>query len=342
MDSASRIVSTPMLDEWSLSRPEGGFCDEDHSIGDLPGQRGFIACHIIPAHIRTELPSDGTVCGICLERLVSVPTVTETPQNKRVIFLDPCQHFFHKECILSWFTSIRPERDTCPICRRALFKADPLTPEQLELLQADDLEDPHSHSNAENPHWVMMNGEYMAMDIVAGLVVRREFDSLDAFGGHFHWYDVCRRIHTAMLAVNGPLRPLFEPHQDTFVLLVHSAAALVAIGNNNLQIQEVDRREFLNWFINLLEQMGEPLVNELCGALHEDGLYITPLQPIIEAPWGYQDQPHMSANTIQDIVEVVMELRYATGLRATLRRVARRIWPRRLVHRLPPRSAPTE
>lgn len=79
----------------------------------LPCQEDFLRYHITPCH---RLSSD-IDCGICLERLVVGPDV---PRSDQAIFIKPCKHFFHAECILTWHTSIRPERDTCPICRRVL------------------------------------------------------------------------------------------------------------------------------------------------------------------------------------------------------------------------------
>lgn len=37
-------------------------------------------------------------------------------------FLTPCQHIFHRECLLRWFTTCEAQRNakTCPMCRRDL------------------------------------------------------------------------------------------------------------------------------------------------------------------------------------------------------------------------------
>lgn len=45
----------------------------------------------------------GNQCAICLD---------EIQENNRIITLD-CNHFFHTNCILRWYS----ENSTCPICR---------------------------------------------------------------------------------------------------------------------------------------------------------------------------------------------------------------------------------
>jgi hypothetical protein len=92
-------------------------CDEPVTGDTLPCQEDFLKRHIIPCHRRTGQPTSETDCGICLEKLMAGQ---DQPRTERVVFLKPCKHFFHKSCIMMWHTSIRPERDTCPICRRVL------------------------------------------------------------------------------------------------------------------------------------------------------------------------------------------------------------------------------
>jgi hypothetical protein len=333
------LTTAAVMENRTLPLFDCDYCGRNHSASVLPCQKYFLERHLFPAHPETVLPSDGTECGICLEKL-SLPTSATEAQyfllSEKVVLLIPCGHFFHKDCILAWHSSIRPERDTCPICRRTLFIADPLTPTQLELLQEYDLD--HTHSILEEPEidpaeehsvWVVMNGEYMTMDVVAGLVIQQQMDLMNALAGRFHWYEVCKSIHNVMLAINGPLRPVFETHKDTFVLCVHCTAALISIGNSNLQMERLDRRDFLNWLQSLLMQVGGELVEELCVEMERDGLFVRPLLPIVAAPWEYQDQSYMNSHALRNILEAVMELRRDTGLRATLRRIARKLWPRR-------------
>ncbi|KAF8367275.1 hypothetical protein PRIPAC_85104, partial [Pristionchus pacificus] len=54
-------------------------------------------------NISTENCED--VCGICFEKL----------NDKYWITLMPCQHYFHRECILGWFESLETE-NRCPDC----------------------------------------------------------------------------------------------------------------------------------------------------------------------------------------------------------------------------------
>lgn len=316
-------------------------CGSTHANGDLPCQEYFLERHLIPAHPVTALPCAGTECGICLEGISLPPSASECQHlafSKEVVFLLPCLHFFHQSCILTWHSSIRPERDTCPICRRTLFIAEPLTPAQLDLLH-EELEDQHTNAveqeteqetdpDDQRPVWVFMNGEFMSMDIVAGLVIKRESDNLEAVG-YFNWYDVCTSIHTALLAVNGPLRPIFREHRDTFVLCVHAAAALVAIENSDIAMSEADKDDFLVWFRCLLGDMSAQVAVELCQEMSQNGLFVTPLQPVVVAPGTYQERPHMNAHTFRYILGNVMRSREGRGLRARLRRVARKVWPSR-------------
>ncbi|KAH3911114.1 hypothetical protein HBH56_140760 [Parastagonospora nodorum] len=322
-------------------------CGSTHANGELPCQEYFLERHLIPAHPVTVLPSEGTGCGICLENISLPPSASECQHlalSKEVVFLLPCRHFFHQSCILIWHSGIRPERDTCPICRRTLFIADPLTPAQLDLLHEEELENQHTDTveqeteqeneldtdpDDQRPTWVFMNGEFMSMDIVAGLVIKRESDNLDAVG-HFNWYDVCTSIHTALLTVNGPLRPIFREHRDTFVLCVHAAAALVAIENSDIIMAEADRDDFLVWFRCLISDMSAELAEKLCQEMSKDGLFVTPLQPIVVAPWTYRERPHMTTDAFRYILGDVIksrEGREGRGLRARLRRVARKFWP---------------
>jgi hypothetical protein len=321
-------------------------CGLTHTNGELPCQEYFLERHLIPAHPVTVLPSEGTECGVCLEGISLPPSASERQHlafSKEVVFLLPCLHFFHQSCILTWHSSIRPERDTCPICRRKLFIADPLTPVQLDLLHEEELEDqrpdieeqetrqdnePGTDPDDQRPMWVFMSGEFMSMDIIAGLVIKRECDNFDA-AGHFSWYDVCTSVHTAILTVNGPLRPNFREHRDTFVLCVHAAATLVAIENSDIVMAEADRDDFLVWFRCLLGDMSAPVAVQLCQEMGQNGLFVTPLQPIAVVPGNYRERPHMSAQAFRSMLGHVMKNSEGEGLRARLRRVAKKFWPSR-------------
>ena len=88
----------------------------------LPSKAEFIAHHVTPT-------SDIDSCGICLEELGL--------DTDDTVALAPCGHIFCRVCIQSWFDSSRPERDTCPTCRRVLFTIEPLTPEQIARLKVE-------------------------------------------------------------------------------------------------------------------------------------------------------------------------------------------------------------
>jgi hypothetical protein len=52
-----------------------------------------------------------TTCAICLENIYF---------NNKCLFLENCQHIFHKNCINTW---IRMSANTCPICRTIILKS---------------------------------------------------------------------------------------------------------------------------------------------------------------------------------------------------------------------------
>jgi hypothetical protein len=63
----------------------------------------------------------------------------DTNASEKVVYLQPCRHYFHKKCILKWHNGNRCNRDLCPVCRCLLFLADDLTPTQIDRLAADEL-----------------------------------------------------------------------------------------------------------------------------------------------------------------------------------------------------------
>ena len=108
---------------------------------DLPCQACYLHKQIIPAHYQAALPTEGTQCAICLDDL-TVDAAGSDPEtmlpNERIAFVKPFPHFSHKGCILTWHKGNRPEHDTCPVCRRRLFVADPLIPEQIRQFQENE------------------------------------------------------------------------------------------------------------------------------------------------------------------------------------------------------------
>jgi hypothetical protein len=63
----------------------------------------------------TKLPADKKNCVICLNDF----------EKGQKILIIPCTHFFHSDCIKSWFQS----KNTCPICKYKIVAEDNL--EQL-------------------------------------------------------------------------------------------------------------------------------------------------------------------------------------------------------------------
>jgi len=43
-------------------------------------------------------------CGLCFEKYI---------QNDTIIEISTCKHYFHQQCLLSWFA----DYDECPVCQ---------------------------------------------------------------------------------------------------------------------------------------------------------------------------------------------------------------------------------
>ena len=80
--------------------------DEQAKSGGRPTAtvRQMISLPDVP--ITTKQVNDGAQCGVCISEFVHEETVDQLP----------CQHYFHKDCILPW----RRANPTCPMCRAAL------------------------------------------------------------------------------------------------------------------------------------------------------------------------------------------------------------------------------
>jgi len=176
------------------------------------------------------------------------------------------------------------------------------------------------------------------MDTVARVLVQREFDCVESFGGRYHWSDVCQQLHTSLLATFGPLRPVFEPHRDTFILLIHSIAFGLQVANNGEELPRQDRRDYGAWLAEMFEQLGETLLRELLGEM-DRGLYVTPLRPLTPVPVDYDQQLHMNTTIVLEIMNGFKKRR-KVGAKAVLHRLKAKIWPRQLVRRLSNNMSP--
>jgi hypothetical protein len=77
--------------------------------------------------------TDDADCSICIGPLVS-------NEHGVVVRMPPCNHLFHKHCILGLLNSTSPTRYLCPNCRAPLRLFNVLSPAQEASRQADEAE----------------------------------------------------------------------------------------------------------------------------------------------------------------------------------------------------------
>jgi hypothetical protein len=121
------------VDERQVSEMQSA--ESGQVIADLPGQQYFLGHGIVTSAEDTVGPQTGTRCAVCLGALDEREEALESDPAPAVFFLRPCKHFFHDKCTRDWHNNSRPERSTCPVCRRDLFVADPLTAAQIHQLR---------------------------------------------------------------------------------------------------------------------------------------------------------------------------------------------------------------
>ncbi|ORY00445.1 hypothetical protein BCR34DRAFT_638113 [Clohesyomyces aquaticus] len=209
------------------------------SDSGLLGQDDFLRDGVITRCTTTEFPPKQIDCCICMEKLEA--------STEHIVFLAPCKQFFHGQCITSWFTSTRPERDTCPVCRLQLFKAKNLTKEQIAEGQHDEEEvvpDGNSTPSTLSPGHRWMH------------TVRELWDSLEEEAGR-------RR-----------LRVIFRPHKDTLVLITVALALVVCIVEKGRQLINTGSFSSLEAWINrLAEDLTDEKYEELHRELSRRGLF---------------------------------------------------------------------
>jgi hypothetical protein len=96
-------------------------------VEDLPDQSEFLSTKLLSC----PNPPQDSKCTVCQcdwddEEVVQITH----PSGSNMI---TC--FYHKECVMAWFTSSNARRRDCPNDRVALFKPDALTLEQVDLLE---------------------------------------------------------------------------------------------------------------------------------------------------------------------------------------------------------------
>jgi hypothetical protein len=255
----------------------------------------------------------------CLEALVEQATPREPDPGSKVIFLGPCTHFFHDKCIRDWHNSTRPERSTCPICRRKLFVANPLTAAQIRQLQGDTrLVGPH---RAPGPDEVLIDREIFMMDLIAAMEVRREIERVRKSGGNHRWAEVAKAARDINMAVSGMLRPIFEPYRDTFVLVLHIMAVYVAL-------MDMDDAEFaqnrgfakFNWWAHEVRNtLPQETVLELGMDMFRNGIFVSDTYEVVTVPTTHLLPRQRARGRIEQLRADLM-LQWSRSMRGRMQR----------------------
>lgn len=307
------------------------------SQDELPRQKQFLKHDIVPSAVDTAIPQPGTECGVCLQEL-PVPDRPFGPETTTmVVFLKPCTHFFHKGCIVEWHTSARPERNTCPICRRILFVADPLNPAQIQQLNRDmALTLPRRPLGPHRrPGWneELLDWEGYTIWMYAQCAVRKEIDRVLICGGKHRWVQVCKEVRDKMLAAGGTLRPEFEPYRDSFLLLVHATPVLLAIATYDHAIRCRAFAKFNDWIMRPSDTLGNGGV-ELSVVMRWDGLFVSDTLRVVTVHRVYRQAFEASFFRLCEIRAEMKRRRTRRSMGGLLQRFAGFVLPGRLVQML--------
>ncbi|KAF1842290.1 uncharacterized protein K460DRAFT_398309 [Cucurbitaria berberidis CBS 394.84] len=301
---------------------------------ELPRQKQFLKHDLVLSTADTTLPQPGTGCGVCLEELVVPERPFGPGTTTTIVFLKPCTHFFHKGCIVEWHTSARPERDTCPICRRTLFVADPLSPAQIQrLYDAAGLTftrrplGPHRHprSNEEVLSW-----EACTIHIYANRAVQQEIDRVLISGGRHRWGKVCKEARDEFLAAGGTLRPVFEPYRDSFLLLIVAMSVQISIACYDHAIR-------CRAFVKLHERMKEMSATigserdfDLSMEMHRNGLFVSETLRVVTVPRAFRQSLRTASLRVCGLKAEMEKRRERRSMGGLLRRLAKNVLSRRL------------
>lgn len=193
----------------------------------------------------------------------------------------PCKHFFHWRCIMLWHTSPRPERSTCPLCRRRLFIADPLTEEQVQQLgirtRPPRREEVFSHLRQNE---VLLSWDVETIHDFAQRGVDKVIDYMRTsrrqrrlYG--YSWIELCQRICDAILPRGGRVRLIFRPHQPTFFCAVVAAVVLHHITRHPSATRAPAFRMLVDWVDMLINTLGESQFHALYREFRRNGLFMS-------------------------------------------------------------------
>jgi hypothetical protein len=263
---------------------------------ELPTQKAFLANGLVRCTADTAVPPSVTQCGVCLENL-PIPLKPFGPGStpaSTVVYLKPCTHFFHHACIIKWHTSTLLERDTCPICRRLLFIADPLTPAQLQRRVLAII----GHRCMPGPHETLMAWETLFMDAAAEYYVRKEIERVHASGGPYHWVLIHELIRSAILLSGGPLRPVFAIHRN-YVVLACSSSVYMAIAQHTPALRTEAFVTYHHWLSLLHATLPHERMMGLRSVHHQYGLLQRNDIPVVVVPTSHREMRRSRCQQLQ-------------------------------------------
>jgi hypothetical protein len=111
--------------------------------GRLPRKYNFLRSGLRPY---TIIPNHSITCSICLEETTwiriypSTSAITPEPpeQYDKFVRISRCGHVFHDACLRSWFDE---QKNTCPICRKELFRMPTQVQEQSRSVGLGEMQD---------------------------------------------------------------------------------------------------------------------------------------------------------------------------------------------------------
>ncbi|KAJ4983388.1 hypothetical protein SVAN01_11123 [Stagonosporopsis vannaccii] len=282
MDSASDTVS-------SASDLSASHLSEETSTGQvqlLPSQKDYLKAlsPLRPDWKPVALGDPSVNCGICLEsfaEFASKCVAHASCRGRVVVALTKCQHLFHYRCIALWHACSRPERNTCPNCRRELYVADPLTQEQIQqqagrgtLSRREDIL-PNLQTNE-----MLVPGDVAALTCYARQCVHEVICNVQKsryqrrVRGHY-WIAVCQQMRDLFLPQGGAVRPIFQVHGHDFVDVVIAAAVLCQITRYPSATRTLAFRRLVGLVDLLIDRIGDGGFQSLYSDFRRNGLFQT-------------------------------------------------------------------
>ncbi|KAH7119928.1 hypothetical protein B0J11DRAFT_582423 [Dendryphion nanum] len=232
--------------------------------GPLPSQTEYITHHISPAPTKD-------LCGICFDEY--------EPELRKLVSLNPCKHIFCRKCILSWFGGVRPERGTCPGCRKTLFKADPLTAKQIEEREIDESRDAH----------LQVNWEIYMVKSFAREEVELENYRVSLPGQHEQdWIHVCKKATRRFLQLESStnvVRQSLRPHLHKIVLLLCGVRIGHIVKSFSTTVNSKPFAVYWRWLWKMYHGLGDEVIADLFRDGLEHRVFESDRTQVVSSPW---------------------------------------------------------